>query len=127
MTAEEFGELQDLELNELYANLGVAGAGAMPSITKSFKDMKEFRLEGPGDWLAKLIQKGKEYFQQLWPQVKGRVCQLYSEGDEQAKEWIEKAATAILAVFSISAAIAILVVKIAIKMGLDMLCEADAG
>jgi hypothetical protein len=76
-----------------------------------------------------LVQQGKALFNKLWPAAKTLVCQLYKQKDEDTpiKDWVTVVATAIAGLLGLGAAAAVFIVKIAIQLGLDSLCEAPAA
>ena len=62
------------------------------------------------------------YFNQIWSSISGTVCALYAAYSSHDKDWIEKVAEAILGLINVGWGVAVLIVEIALKRGLDALC-----
>jgi hypothetical protein len=118
MTAEDFDGFANETEGDLLAQLGVAVAGSDQDPSGAMKTLKAAKAMAWPDWRA----LGETFFQKVWPQIKGVVCDAYKEYGGEDKAWIEQVATAILALINVGSAIAVLIVKIAIKKGLDAIC-----
>ncbi|WP_291836531.1 hypothetical protein [Brevundimonas sp.] len=121
LTQEDFATLQSTSEEDLLGQLGLAVMGSEGE-SASLKSLQAASLDF--SW-PNFIQAGMNYFNRIWPTVKSVVCEAYEAYSEDNKAWIEQAATALLALINVGSAIAILIVKIAIKKGLDTLCAAD--
>lgn len=70
-----------------------------------------------------LIDLGEALFAKMWPKVRGMICHVYLDetkvGDKDLATYL---VGLLVAALSISNALAILLVTLAIKRGLDMLC-----
>ena len=123
-------DVAELSEDDLYAQLGQALAGSDFDEPEGWSELAGLKATmAPGDllgWLSRLIRRGRDAFERFWPQVQGAVCAVYrAYEDAEGSDWIERAAEAILGVLNISAAAAAIIVKIAIKKGLDALCPVD--
>lgn len=130
VTTADLETLDALDLDELYTDLALAEIGTEPNIGAALENLASVRAlmtaeatadANPIRWL---INKGKAIFNRYWPAVRTTVCNLYNDADG---DWITTAATAIAAFLGIAAAVAVLIIKIAIKLGMEMLCAADAS
>lgn len=129
MAALSNQDVQDLEaesLNDLYAQLGRAADPGEPVVGLGETNLNKMMV-GPSanavrwpDW----IQKGFNYFESVWSAISSTMCGIYQEYTEIDKDWIERAAQAILGVLNIGWAVAVIIVQIAIKRGLAALCPA---
>jgi len=123
---EEIQELNAESLEDLYAQLGRAADPGEPivglgetSLSKMMVSPSVSVLRWP-DW----IQRGFNYFESVWSNISSTVCGIYKEYTEIDKDWIERAAQAILGVINVGWAVAVIIVQIAIKRGLAALCPA---
>lgn len=136
LSAEDYSALDSQELDDLYANLALTDAGTAGTMGLSLNSLSSLKsvmsAEGAtsGGVLSWLIHKGKALFNSLWPGAKSLVCAIYKQdGDDQSKlkGWVEKVAAALVGLLNITAAVAILIVSIAIKLGLDAICDTGAS
>ncbi|HEX8232714.1 MAG TPA: hypothetical protein VF559_05125 [Caulobacteraceae bacterium] len=133
ITAQDFEELNELSLDDLYANLALSETGTANSLGFALEDLSSIRSVMSAEDSASttnssrswFVDKGRALFKKLWPAVKGLVCRLYKEDSEKGplKDWVSVAATAIAGMLSLTAAAAVFIIKIAIELGLDSLCE----
>lgn len=122
-------DVSDLSEEDLYAQLGQALAGSDLDEPEGWSELAGLKAtmsdDGIIDWFRRLIRRGRDAFERYWPQVRDAVCAVYrAYEDAEGSDWIERAAEAILSILNISAAAAAIIVKIAIKKGLDALCPA---
>ena len=118
LTDQEFAAFAGEAENDLLAQLGLAVAGTDHDPQGGFKTLNKAKTMAWLDWRA----LGEAFFEKVWPQIKSTLCEAYAEYTETDKDWIEQAATALLALINVGSAIAVLIVKIAIKKGLDAIC-----
>jgi hypothetical protein len=131
LSESEFNALEGQSLNDLYADLAITDAGTAGSLGLDLESLGSIKAvmaaedASPANIASWLISKGKALFNQLWPAAKAVVCQIYGEdkGDTDLKGWVARVAAAIVGLLNITAAAAILVVTIALKLGLDALCD----
>jgi hypothetical protein len=130
MTGADVGDLETVDVEELYADLAIAEAGSEAHVGTALESVAAVRAlvaadpAALADPLGGLVRKGKQIFNRYWPAVKTVVCKLYeSSGDD----WIAAAATAIAALLGVGGAVAALILKIAIKIGMALICAADAS
>lgn len=121
ITDQDFSAFAGESEHDLLAQLGLAVAGTDDDPHGGLETLKNAKSMDWPDWRA----LGDAFFSKVWPKIKGVICGAYEEYTEDNKEWIEQAATALLAIINVGSAIAILLVKIAIKKGLDAICSAD--
>lgn len=76
------------------------------------------------DWL---MEKGQALFEKTWAAIKDTVCYIHREGlnIDDNKTLAKYLAAAVVAAGSVTNALAVLVVSIAVKNGLDNMCPAD--
>lgn len=132
LTSSEFAAIEAEDLDGLYADLALADAGTAAHVglavgsLKSIQSVMGAENASIGDFRSWLVKRGKALFNSLWPAVKSIVCKLYAEQDEEPiKDWVAKVAAAILGVIHVAAAAAVFIVTIALKLGLDALCDTD--
>ena len=131
LSQEEFSELQSDNLDDLYASLALTDAGNAGAMglslnsLSSLKSVMSAENAAPGGIIGWLIQKGRALFNSLWPAAKALVCGIYKEdsGDSDLKDWVARVAAALVGLLNITAAVAILIVTIAMKLGLDAICS----
>jgi hypothetical protein len=134
LTEANLAGLESTRLDDLYAQLALADAGTAANIGAAMESLASVRasmLAGGATEavsLGGLIDIGKRVFNRLWPAVKAIVCKIYEENgkDGPLKDWIEAAATAAASLLGIAGPVAVLVITIAAKVGLGMLCDANA-
>jgi hypothetical protein len=126
MTSADVGNLETVDVDDLYADLAIAEAGSEVHIDDALRSVASVRamVAAESASLGGLARKGKQIFNRYWPAVKTIVCKLY---DEKGEDWISAAATAIAAFLSVGGAIAALILKIALKLGMELICDADAS
>jgi hypothetical protein len=115
---------------DLYRHLGMASLGTS-SFTESIGSMKmlvatanntdaNLATKSLGD---NLLNKGKVFFAQTLDRVKGLICTIYNGnmkvGDKDLAAYI---VAAIVAAGTLTNALAVLIVTIAVKQGLTKLC-----
>ncbi|MFN3669910.1 MAG: hypothetical protein ACK4VY_11410 [Brevundimonas sp.] len=118
MTDQDFLAFAGETEEDLLAQLGLAVGGTDYDPAGGMSTLKKAKNMAWPDWRA----LGEAFFSNVWPQIKDVLCTAYKEYSEGDKEWIERVAEALLGLINIGSAIAILLVKIAIKKGLDALC-----
>ena len=122
--------LDDLDLDDLYAELAIAEAGTEPDLGLALDSIAEVRSlmsadnVAAGASLGGLIRKGKRIFNRYWPAIKDAVCKVW---DEHGEEGIDKAAEIISSLLRLPKAVIKLILKIAVKKGMDALCDTDAS
>ena len=123
VTDDDTAILDSASVDDLYGHFGGADAAPQPE-TVSLSALHANAKAADPSLLQDLKSKGKALFDKYWPMVQAKVCGLYAEdgGSGDRKGWIAKAADAIAAAFNLTAAVAVLVIGIAIKLGLDALC-----
>lgn len=132
LSESEFNDLEAQSVNDLYADLAITDAGTAGSMGLDLESLTSIRAimraedAAPDNIISWLVNKGKAIFNKLWPAAKAVVCAVYKEdgGDSgDLKGWVAKVAAMLVGLLNITAAAAILVVTIAIKLGLDALCD----
>lgn len=116
--------------DEIYRLLGLAQMGTrnVAEATKSMKLVMSAAAntnvaEATASVSASLEAEGKNYFEELWENFKEIICQIYSEKLPIAgKDLAAYLVAAIVAAGAITNALAVLVITIAIKRGLDKMC-----
>ena len=133
LAASEFAAIQTRDLDQLYADLALAETGSQSNFgaaAASFDALhSDLAAASVGDFLRRLVDRGKAIFERLWPAAKAVTCKVYDEDgkpDSPLGGWVEKAAAAVLAAISVPWAVAVLIVTIAVRVGLNKLCDADA-
>ena len=128
ITDDDTAILDNASVDDLYGHLGGADAAPQPeAVSDSLAALgAKARTADPG-LLQDLASKGRALFEKYWPMVQAKVCSLYAEdgGSGDRKGWIAKAAGAIAAAFNLTATVAVLIIGIAIKLGLDALCATE--
>ena len=125
ITDDDTALLDNASVDDLYSHLGGADAAPQPeAVSASLAALHANAKAASPGLLDDLKAKGKALFDKYWPMVQAKVCALYAEdgGSGDKKGWIAKAAGAIAAAFNLTATVAVLVIGIAIKLGLDALC-----
>ena len=132
LAAGDFAAIEGRDLDKLYADLALAEAGSQSDIGAATASLEAFRSEfavaGAGDVLGWLARRGKAIFERAWPAARAVTCKIYQEDGKEGSKlagWVEKAAAAVLAAISVTWAVAVLIVTIAVKLGLDALCGAN--
>jgi hypothetical protein len=130
LTAADFQQLDSVDVDDLYADLAIAEAGSEAHVGAALESVASVRALVAADAasianpLGALIRKGRQIFNRYWPAVRAIVCKLYEgSGDD----WIGAAATAIASLLGVGGAVAALILKIAIKIGMALVCAADAS
>lgn len=130
LTTADFAALDDVDLDDLYANLAIADAGTQPDLGMAMHSLAMVRTSMAADSMASaislggLIAKGKALFNRYWPTVKEAVCKVWNDHGE---DWLGKAADAVAAILHLPAAVIAFVLKIAVKRGMELVCGADAA
>lgn len=121
----------DLDSEQLIIRLGVSEMGTEDAneALVSFNKLEAFAGDTNGivaksslvDWLR---EKGKALFERTWALIKEKVCAIHQEGvniddDKDLTKYIVAAVTAAL---NVTNALAVLVISIAVKKGLDDMC-----
>lgn len=121
----------NMEDKEVYSLLGLAEMGTK-NITQAQKSMSFIMLAAAntnrGEAVAavsdSLEEDGKNYFEELWEKIKGVICQIYNDKLQiEGKDLAAYLVAAIVSAISISNALAVLVITIAVKRGLDNMCS----
>ncbi len=116
--------------DEIYRLLGLAQMGTK-NVTEAAKSLNLVMAAAMSTNISKattsvsgtLEAEGKKYFEQLWKNVRGIICQIYSEKlPVDGKDLVTYLVVAIVAAGAITNALAVLVITIAVKKGLDKLC-----
>ena len=122
--------LDDLDVDELFAQLAIAEAGTEPDLGLALKSISEIRTmmsaEGAmsADSLGGLIRRGKQIFNRYWPAIKDALCKLWNE---HGQEWLDKAADVISSILRLPKIVIAIILKISVKLGMDALCDANAS
>ncbi|WP_143276048.1 hypothetical protein [Brevundimonas diminuta] len=117
-------DLESASLDDLFGELGMASFGADADVSSALGNLSGAKaIVLKGGWMS-FVERGIAFFRSIWPTVKPIVCAAYAEYTESDGDWIGRIAGAILGVINVTAAVAVLILKIAIKQGLDTLCEA---
>lgn len=128
---DEITRAMALSNEELIETLGVTALGtagteeAASSRTILLSVAEEMNPIAARSLLSKsLMERGEALFSKLWEQTKGIVCYIYREGIkvEEEADLVKYLAGAIIAAGAIANALVVLVVTIAVKRGLDLLC-----
>jgi hypothetical protein len=128
ITDDDTAILDNASVDDLYGHLGGAEAAPQPeAVSDSLTALSAKAKTADPSLLQDLASRGKALFDRYWPMVQAKVCGLYAEdgGSHDRKGWIAKAAGAIAAAFNLTATVAVLVIGIAIKLGLDALCATE--
>lgn len=129
--AQQVQEAWSMSVEDLYKHLGMASLGARSfSESKSAMNMLMSAAANTDAKLAtkslgdSLLENGEAFFNWLWDDVKGIVCTIYNDktaiGD--AKDLASYIVGVVVAAGTISNPLAVLVITIAVKKGLDKLC-----
>lgn len=128
INAADLARLDSLDLDQLYAELAISDAGAEPEIGDALASVAELRSmmseTAAAPSLGALIRRGRRIFNRYWPRAKEIVCKFYKEHGE---DWIAKAAEAVAKALGLPGAVAAYIIKIAIKLGMDAICDANAS
>jgi hypothetical protein len=125
-------EAWEMSDEELYKRLGLASLG-----TRSFAESTvsmQLLLSSAGDTNAAhatrvlcddLLEKGRIYFAWLWNNLKNFVCIIHGDGNAigEGRDLVAYIAGILIAAGKISNPIAVLVITIAVRKGLDELCR----
>lgn len=117
--------LDELDLDDLYADLALAEAGTEPDIGMAIESITSIRKMMAADSavaaisLGGLIRRGKRIFNRYWPIVRDAVCKLWNE---HGPDWLDKAADVISAILRLPKVVIALILKIAVKLGMDAIC-----
>ncbi|MDO9338888.1 MAG: hypothetical protein Q7T61_21040 [Caulobacter sp.] len=125
ITDDDTDLLDAASVEDLYGHLGGADDTARPeAVSPSLTALHASAKAAEPGLLSDLAAKGKALFEKYWPLARDKVCDLYADdgGQGDRKGWIAKAAAAIASALNLSATVAVLVIGIAIKLGLDALC-----
>jgi hypothetical protein len=120
--------------DEIFRLLGLAQMGTR-NVIEATKSMK-FVMAAVANTNAavatasvsgSLEAEGKSFFEELWEKIKEIICQIYSEKlPIDGKDLVAYLVAAIVAAGAITNALAVLVITIAIKKGLDKMCGAKS-
>jgi len=122
----------DMDEDALTELLGVSqmGTDAVEDSLHSFGMLATVAGESDGvkakaDLSDYLKHKGAAFFKKLWKRVRETVCHIYSEGlpVEGDKDLAKYLAGIVIAAGKLTNALAVLVITIAVKKGLDALCK----
>jgi hypothetical protein len=116
---------------DLYKHLGMADLGTR-SVTEAVDSMNMLMTAAANTDSASatmslgqsLMEKGQRVFVSLWDGLKEVVCTIYKDktGIGDAKDLVTYLVAAVVAAGTISNPLAVLVITIAVKKGLDTLC-----
>ena len=129
LNSSDFAALEDMDLDDLYANLALAEAGTQPDVGMALHSLSSTRAMLAADSAAAavslggLARAGRRIFNRYWPIVKDAVCNVW---DAHGEDWLEKAADAISAIVRIPKVVIAFILKIAVKLGMDLICGDDA-
>jgi len=132
----ERSTLLKLDEQEIFANLALNDSGTMAALGASSQTNKGFltraelqgQVQAAGLGWNELVASGKALFATLWNTARTIVCGAYDELTRNGGigEVLDHVAKALVAAFNWSAFVAYLVVRAAIKGGLDNLCGMSA-
>jgi hypothetical protein len=124
-------EVWNMSEEDLYKHLGMASLGT-ESVSEAFGSMEmlmstarntdaKLASESLGD---SLLKRGQRVFVSLWDGLKEVVCTIYKDktGIGDAKDLVAYLVAAVVAAGTISNPLAVLVITIAFKKGLEKLC-----
>lgn len=128
---QDVEDVWKMKEGEIYRHLGLAYMGttnvvaARMSMKRVMSAAASTDAETAVDLLSKTLEKdGKKHFNATWKKIKKIACQLYSSKPKLGgKDLVEYLVTAVAALVSITSAVAILVITLAVKYGLDKLCS----
>ncbi len=121
----------NMDDQEVYRLLGLAQMGTK-SVTLAKKSMSSVMSaaantnakEAMASISGSLEVGGISYFEELWGNIKGIICQIYNDKLQiEGKDLAAYLVAALVSAVSISSALAVLVITIAVKRGLDKMCE----
>lgn len=120
----------EMKEEEIYRTLGLArlGTGTLAEARNSMKFVMSVAAsanvsEATASAAGTLEEEGRSYFEELWNSVKAIICQVHSEKLPVAgKDLVSTLAAVIVAAGAITNALAVLVITIAVKRGLDFMC-----
>ena len=123
--------LDDLDLDDLYAQLAIAEAGTDPDLGEAGDSLREIRMMLTAEKFASteslhgLIGRGKRIFNKYWPKIREAVCKAWNEHGE---DWLDKAAEIIAGILPFLPKFAVrIILKIAVKLGMDAICDTNAS
>ena len=128
--AKQVQQAWDMSDDDLYKQLGMASLGTS-NFTESVSSMNMLMSVATNTdaHLAtkslggSLLSKGKVFFAETWNSIKGLVCTIYNEkillGDKDLAAYI---IAAIVAAGMLTNALAILIITLAVKKGLNTMC-----
>ena len=120
--------------DEIYRLLGLAQMGTQ-NVAEATKSMKLVMsaaaninvAEATTSVSGSLEADGKNYFEELWDSIKDIICQIYSEKlPVDGKDLVAYLVAAIVAAGAIANALAVLVITIAVRKGLNNMCGIKA-
>lgn len=128
---EEIEAAWKMDEGEIYRHLGLAQMGtrsvleARSSLKKVMAAAASERIEASTKSLSLSLEKeGKKTFKDAWKAIKGIVCKVYCMKPKvSGKDLVESLVGVAAAAVSITSAILILVVTLAVKIGLTKLCN----
>lgn len=129
--AQQIDAIWDMSKEDIYKQLGVASLGTESTIeaANSLKFLKSTAANDDGAVSVQnledmLLDHGKKYFDKLWNGVKGIVCTIYHQGKPigDAKDLAAYIVGLLVTAGKIVNPLAAMVIVVAVKIGLDMMC-----
>jgi len=123
----------NMDDNEIYHYLGLAKMGTT-NIMESEVSIKKLMSiaantnadEAKRSLFVNLEELGKKYFKETWNAIKKIVCRIYTDKLQiEGKELVVYLVAAILEVIKIANPLLILIITLAVRQGLNILCEVN--
>ena len=115
-----------LDTNALYGMLGEETRDLARAIVTIHKrsSMKSNNFQAAP--VAQDVVSGEERFRRLWQAVKEQVCKFHAQstGSEEGKDLVSLIVAALVAAGNVASPLLIVAITLAVKLGLDKLCEA---
>lgn len=115
-----------LDTNTLYGMLGEEARDPARAIVaihnREMIESNDFQAALP----AQDVVSGEERFRRLWQAVKEQVCKFHAQstGSEEGKDLVSLIVAALVAAGNVASPLLIVAITLAVKLGLDKLCEA---
>lgn len=132
--AQQIDVVWDMSEDDLYKHLGMASLGT-ESASEAASSMKFLMstAENSDGAVSKrnladtLLERGKKAFEVLWNGLKDIVCTIYREGQPvgDAKDLSAYIVGILITTGKIANPLAAIVITIAVKKGLDLMCPAQ--
>lgn len=117
---------------QIYTYLGISAAGTgnvQPTISDMYSLMSTGKVNNMEEAMSfrwgGFLEIGKSFFNQAWAGMRDQICQLHEQNSEvlDEKSLTSIIVTAIVGAAGITQAIAVLLVTLAVRQGLNMLCS----